>query len=525
MAYKLSFKINRTRYTGNAEDINRQINQELVSVANSQRIELLHIYQPSRDSIKVIFPDEKNVNKAMTKSAALKSAGFEPRLSMALKAARTVYCFNLDDTLLNTYTQQDIKESLQQAEWKVKDVYIMNSKKTFKIEMETTQEARKFINNKRTAVGNILIHQESKEMEVDPTIPQCWECGQLNPKHISSTCPGNKRCIKCGNRSHQFFSCPMPKDIDRMTERDKENRYCIPCDARGNHTSLDHRQCPEKRRLVQEKIKTARDKRKAEEIEDRRDTNLIQKTLEIVNTNAWPALQNSKEQQKTASIILLALLDENTNQGSFQNNLDKGLKENGLPTIKYSPSPGTASLVANLLTGTSNDNLSNYNTPQNTSHNTPQDTSHGTTRIIAQNTLQNTSQNKATSKHKKKPNLQAKIDGGIFNIIQRKDTEKLKEPSAAASYNGHTPTTIGNLEILSTTESEPSLLRKLSGEEHNDYYRLNSAMRLDSSEETSSDHASPTMDIQNQITCPQSFTTNNTIVETVTISREDNDSS
>ena len=155
---------------------------------------------------------------------------------MALKAARTVYCYNLDNTLLNTYTQQDIKENLIQAEWKVKDVYIMNSKKTFKIEMETTAEAKKFINSKRTAIGSILIHQESKEVEVDPTIPQCWECGRLNPQHTSNLCPENKRCIKCGNRSHQFFGCPIPRDFERMSEQDKENRYCIPCETRGNHT-------------------------------------------------------------------------------------------------------------------------------------------------------------------------------------------------------------------------------------------------------------------------------------------------
>jgi len=295
---------------------------------------------------------KKNLNKALRKSAELSSAGFEPRMSMALKAARTVYCFNLDDTLLNTYTQLDIKESLKQAEWKVKDIYIMNSKKTFKIEMETTEEARKFINSRRTAVGHILIHQDSKEVEVDPTIPQCWECGQLNPKHNSSTCPGNKRCIKCGNRSHQFFNCPMPKDTERMTERDKQNRFCIPCDARGDHTSLDHRQCPEKRRLVQEKIKAARDRKKAEETEDKRDTNLIQKTLEIANTNAWPALQNSQEQQqRTSTVVLLALLDEASSPGTFQRKLTNELKKNNLPEVKYEPEPGTATYMAKLIAG------------------------------------------------------------------------------------------------------------------------------------------------------------------------------
>jgi len=37
----------------------------------------------------------------------------------------------------------------------VKGVYIMNSKKIFKIEMENTEEANKFINSKCTMFGHI----------------------------------------------------------------------------------------------------------------------------------------------------------------------------------------------------------------------------------------------------------------------------------------------------------------------------------------------------------------------------------
>ena len=144
-----------------------------------------------------------------------------------------------------------------------------------------------------------------------------------------------------------------------MTEQDKDNRYCIPCQTRGDHTSLDHKYCPEKRRLVQEKIKAARDKRKAEETEDKRDTNLIQKTLEIANTNAWPALHNSQEQQqKTSTVVLLALLDEAHIPGTFQRKLTNELKKNGLPEVKYEPEPGTATYMAKLIAGA--------NTKQNT---------------------------------------------------------------------------------------------------------------------------------------------------------------
>jgi len=65
MAYKLSFKINRSRYTGNAEDINRKINQELIAATNTQRIETLRIFQPSGDSIKALFPDEKKPKQSI----------------------------------------------------------------------------------------------------------------------------------------------------------------------------------------------------------------------------------------------------------------------------------------------------------------------------------------------------------------------------------------------------------------------------------------------------------------------------
>ena len=41
-------------------------------------------------------------------------AGFDPRLSMSLKAARKVYCYGFDPALLTTYTtSHDIEEQLR----------------------------------------------------------------------------------------------------------------------------------------------------------------------------------------------------------------------------------------------------------------------------------------------------------------------------------------------------------------------------------------------------------------------------
>ena len=137
-----------------------------------------------------------------------------------------------------------------------------------------------------------------------------------------------------------------------MSQDQKNARHCIPCGSTGDHTSLDHHSCPTKRKIVQGRIKDARAKRNQEEIATKRDRDLIQQTIELSNNEAWPALRQNKEQhQKTSTIVLLALIDESANPGNFQANLDKGMRDNGLPLVKYTPDPKNAELVRNTLFG------------------------------------------------------------------------------------------------------------------------------------------------------------------------------
>ena len=254
---------------------------------------------------------------------------------MALKAARTVYCSNFDLALFDAYTHTAIKEHLIHAKWNVNNVYIMNSKKSFKIEFKTTKEARKFIDSKNTSIGGIQLHQNTKEMEIDPTVPQCYVCGILHPTHNSNNCPGPKKCLKCNSRDHQFYDCLIPKDINRMSEEQKAQRYCIPCQSIGDHTSLDHRFCKTKRKFIEENIKTARENKKIEDATNKRDIELIKRTLEITTTDTWPALaHNFEHHQKISTVLLMALLDESQRPGIFQRKLDEGLNNNGLPNIQ-----------------------------------------------------------------------------------------------------------------------------------------------------------------------------------------------
>ena len=230
----------------------------------------------------------------------------------------------------------------------------------------TSKEARQFITSDNTSIGGIPLHTESKEQEIDPTIPQCWECGILYPEHNTINCPGPKRCLKCNSDAHKFFECPIPKNIDQMSEEHNSQRHCIPCQTKGDHTSLDHQFCTTKKTILNEKIKSLREKRKAEENSDKRDIDLIKKTLEISNTKTWPALHKYQhQQQKTSYIILLALLEENGNPGSLQTKLDTELNRNGLPTIKYNLGPDTARTVTNIIcaNNVSNSNSNHERTP------------------------------------------------------------------------------------------------------------------------------------------------------------------
>ena len=168
MAYKLIFKFDRNSYTGSPSPNERkqQIFNDIMKKTNDLKIECTRYYTPSRDSLKVLFHSEKELNKVLKKKNNFIAAGFEPRLTMPLKAARTVFCYGFDPALLATYSASDIKEQLRQAEWDVRNIYIMESGKSFKIELNTTLEARKFIESNTTNIGGIRLLKENKEKKL-----------------------------------------------------------------------------------------------------------------------------------------------------------------------------------------------------------------------------------------------------------------------------------------------------------------------------------------------------------------------
>ena len=329
---------------------NPQIKRRLQDIFDKNLITPIHMYQPARNSIKVVFARENEIDKVFANEDIFKENNFEPRMSLALKACRTVFCTNFDPTLLTIYSKEKIIDLLTQQKWKIKDIYIMRSQKSFKIEMKTRKEAQKFLTQESINIGGIRISEESKEPEIDPTIQQCWECGAQNPTHNSQTCPGRKVCIKCGSTDHNFFACFIPKKSTELTESDKLARYCAACGKHTDHTSLDHRSCPKKKEELREKARIAREKRLHAKEGDKRDMELIKRTIDISNTREWPEIQTNQH-STIAMVVTLALLDEASTSGVFNRKLEEACNDNGLPVIRYNLEPETAKHFQNIMCG------------------------------------------------------------------------------------------------------------------------------------------------------------------------------
>ena len=351
MAFRLAFRFERNDYSESARaNIDREIKVTVQQKLDQKGIKASRIYEPGRNSIKVIFLSEVELNKVLDNEEHFTRANLYPKLSITLKASRTVFCGGFDPALLENSSKEDIQTILETNNWKIKGVYILRSGKSFKVEFRTKEQAYKFINT-QTNIEGVMLKPEHKEIEVDPIINQCWVCGRINPNHGSGECSNTQRCLRCGERGHKFFNCNIPRKIEDMTERQRAKRYCIPCGTQGNHTSMDHTACPTKREIIRGRTAEARSKRGEEIQNDKRDVELITRVFNYTNKDAWPQLQHNPDQTKVSTIVTLALLDEAVNPGIFQSKLSRSCEQNNIPKVKYTLEPNTATAFYNTLCG------------------------------------------------------------------------------------------------------------------------------------------------------------------------------
>ena len=263
---------------------------------------------------------------------------------MSLKTARTVFCYGFDPALLSTHDGDSIKQDLIANDWMVSSVYVLQSKRSMKIEFSSRDAANKFLKLKHVNILGIRLENKHMEPEIDPSIDQCYNCGALDPGHTRELCPNRTCCLRCGYQGHTFFECPTIPNIppSQYSEYHKSQAYCIPCAAAVGHCSLNHRSCPTKKRIIQRRIQNMRSTREIEISEKEKSSELgKQIAAELANMNEFPNLPSITKapapstNYPMSAIITLALIDEVQVKGSFQSKLDQACEANNFAKFKY----------------------------------------------------------------------------------------------------------------------------------------------------------------------------------------------
>ena len=154
MAYRLIFRFERADYSESARaDIDREIKVTVQQKLDQKNIKASRIFAPGRNSIKVIFLSEVELNKVLDNEEHFTAANIYPKICITLKASRTVFCGGFDPVLLENSSKENIQSILESNNLKIKGIYIMRSGKSFKVEFRTKEQAHKFINTHTNIEG------------------------------------------------------------------------------------------------------------------------------------------------------------------------------------------------------------------------------------------------------------------------------------------------------------------------------------------------------------------------------------
>ena len=206
MSVKLNFTLERSKFQSTVGvDLNIVIKNALERCFTEKGIVCSRIYSPSHKYVKALLSSESVVEKVFEHKDHFNNNGFQPNLSMQLRTARTVFCYGFDTSLLGACDNETIKQALTDASWDVTSVYILQSKRSMKIEFNSRLAANKFLETNSVNVCGIRIEKHQMEPEVDPSIDQCYNCGILEPGHNCEQCPHPPCCMRCGYQGHLFF--------------------------------------------------------------------------------------------------------------------------------------------------------------------------------------------------------------------------------------------------------------------------------------------------------------------------------
>ena len=243
---------------------------------------------------------------------ALRLSSFTALLPGELKANRSVLLINVDREILKQPEANIREELIRCNNWMVIDgspslleVARLGQSSAVKLVFNSSHRAERVLSQ---GVNMFHLHIPAQNIVKDRfvRIDTCYTC-YVPESHTTNNCPQKmqnpafKLCSNCGQSSHTYTNCSI----------NKSDFHCLNC--RGNHSALSMA-CPLRKKVLKEKRNNLNNKPFSEAVKQGSNVN-----FDIMS--------------KTTSCIVLSLLKNVENPGTFSDELNALYKMNGLPTL------------------------------------------------------------------------------------------------------------------------------------------------------------------------------------------------
>ena len=280
------------------------------------------------DGYLVITRTDEDLDRLLSKDilAQLTKMDYTPITPPELKAKRTIILSRLDEFIYSNSEDTLINEIEDKNTWidqnEITDIYKFPKSNTIKITFMQSNTAKQ-ATEKGLLMCSMSVPTDQIKVETYIHITTCMKCYQLQD-HFTSQCkkPADYQiCSECGEQGHSWRNCT------NTTKR------CINCG--DDHRTLAMR-CPLRKKIIEEKKKEAQTTSATYSQVTQNNTAYKQNQFSLIDKETNIKIQSCMNHAHYLNAI---------NPGTFNAELQKLYKANGLPTIIIPEDPPSRQIL------------------------------------------------------------------------------------------------------------------------------------------------------------------------------------